>query len=62
MDDLCPDALWGEELNGAHVRHNFAPTWPKFECHFISAAMQIVSRTGHIDFNKGCGTLPTPLA
>jgi len=25
MDDLCPDALWGEEVSGAHVKHDFAP-------------------------------------
>ncbi len=25
MDDLCPDALWGEEVSDAHVNHDFAP-------------------------------------
>lgn len=27
MDDLCPDALWGEEVNGAHVKHESAPNF-----------------------------------
>ena len=25
MDDLCPDALWGEEIGGAHVGYYSAP-------------------------------------
>ena len=25
MDDLCPDALWGEEVSSAHVKQDFAP-------------------------------------
>jgi len=25
MVDLCPGALWGEEISDAHVKHDLAP-------------------------------------
>lgn len=30
MDDLCPNALWGEEVSGAHVKHDLAPVFVFF--------------------------------
>ena len=64
MDDLCPNALSVEELNDAHIIRDPGPTWPKNLSAILSAqpCKNRISRTGHIVSDKGCGTLPTPLA
>ena len=64
MDDLCPNALWVEELIDAHVLHDPGPRWPKNLSAILSAqpCKLCMSEAVYIDFTKGCEKLSTPLA